>query len=266
MPLLAARFSALRARKERALIPFVMAGDPSPAATPAILEALAAGGADVIELGLAFSDPIADGPTIQAAAQRALDAGATLDTLFAAARAFRAAHDTPLVIMTYTNPVFRRGYARFAAEAAAAGIAGVIISDLPPEEADEWCAAAAQHGLDTIFLLAPTSTAPRIARAAARSTGFVYCVSRTGVTGARAALPADLTDLVARLRAETDKPIAVGFGISTPEQVRDICAIADGAVVGSALVDLIARHAGDPKLPSAVRDFIRSLKAATQRA
>ncbi len=257
-------FTALRAHNERALIPFVMAGDPSPAATPAVLEALAAGGADVIELGLAFSDPIADGPTIQAAAQRALDAGATLDALFAAARDFRAAHDTPLVIMTYTNPVFHRGYVRFAAEAAAAGIAGVIISDLPPEEADEWCAAASKHGLDTIFLLAPTSTLPRIARAAARSTGFVYCVSRTGVTGARAALPADLTGLVARLRAETEKPIAVGFGISTPEQVRDICAIADGAVVGSALVDLIARHSGDPKLPAAVTEFIRSLKAATR--
>ena len=265
MPRVAERFAALRARGECALIPFIMAGDPAPDRTPGLLRALADAGADIIELGLAFSDPIADGPTIQAAAQRTLAAGGTLDALFAAARAFRETHETPLVVMTYANPVFRRGYAAFAEQAATAGIAGVIISDLPPEEADAWCAAAARHGLDTIFLLAPTSTPERIARAAQSSTGFIYCVSRTGVTGARATLPDDLADLVERLRGATDMPLAVGFGISNPEQVQAVCDIADGAVVGSALVDLIAAHPDNPDMPAVVANFVARLKAATRQ-
>ena len=260
MGAVAARFEQLRADGAAALVPFLVAGDPGPDETVAVMRAIAEAGADVIELGVPFSDPIADGAVNQEAYQRALQAGMTLPRVLRIVAEFRAAHDTPVVLMTYYNPVLRYGPERLGADAAAAGVSGVIVTDLPPEEADDWCRAADTAGLDTIFLLAPTSEAKRIRLASARSTGFIYCVSRMGVTGARQSLPPGLSDLVNAIRAETDKPIAVGFGLSTPEHVRAVCEIADGAVVGSALVALIAKQR---KAPEAAAEFVRSLKAAT---
>ncbi|NLC59376.1 MAG: tryptophan synthase subunit alpha [Armatimonadetes bacterium] len=248
---------------ERALVCFLTAGDPSLAASEELVLQVAAAGADLIELGVPFSDPIADGPSIQAASIRALERGTTLAGVLQLVRAVRRRSQVPLILMSYYNPILRYGLERFAADAAAAGVDGVIPSDVPPEEADEWLTHARRHGLDTIFLLAPTSTDERIARVAEKASGFVYCVSRTGVTGAQATLPDDLQALIGRIRARTSKPIAVGFGISTPEQVRQVTRWADGAVGGSALVIAIARAGGPaPEIES----LVRSLKAATRAA
>ncbi|MBI3945490.1 MAG: tryptophan synthase subunit alpha [Armatimonadetes bacterium] len=255
------KFRELAGRNERALICFLTAGDPSLAASEDFVLQVAESGADIIELGVPFSDPIADGPSIQAASLRALEAGATLAGVLDVVRAVRRRSPVPLILMSYYNPILRYGLDRFAADAAAAGVDGIIPSDVPPEEADEWLACAARHGLDTIFLLAPTSTEERIRRVAEKASGFVYCVSRTGVTGTQAALPEDLQALIARIRAQTEKPIAVGFGISTPEHVRQVTQWADGAVVGSALVNAIAR-AGGPS--PEIAELVRSLKAATR--
>ncbi len=235
-----------------------------PSAGCIALRAVAAGGADVIELGVPFSDPMADGRVIELAGIRALHAGIHLPELFTMVAAFRAEYDTPLLFMTYWNPILQYGPARVAAEAKDAGVDGFLISDLPPEEAGEWLAAARPAGLDTIFLLAPTSPESRIRLVAREGSGFVYCISRLGVTGARAELPADLDTLIAHIKALTASPVAVGFGISTPEQVAEVCAIADGAIVGSALVKTIADHA-DGDLAGAVTAFVRALKAATRR-
>lgn len=262
MGAVAARFQQLRADGAAALVAFMVAGDPGPDETVAVMQAIAEAGADVIELGVPFSDPIADGAVNQEAYQRALQTGMTLPRVLGIVSRFRAGRDTPVVLMTYYNPVLRYGPERLGADAAAAGVSGVIVTDLPPEEADEWCRAAGNVGLDTIFLLAPTSTVKRIRLAGDRSTGFIYCVSRMGVTGVRETLPPGLSGLVNAIRAETDKPVAVGFGLSTPEQVRAVCEIADGAVVGSALVSLIAEQR---KAPEAAAEFVRSLKAATVR-
>jgi tryptophan synthase alpha chain len=262
MGAVAARFDELRADGAGALVTFLVAGDPGAEETLGVMCSIADAGADVIELGVPFSDPIADGAVNQAAYQRALQAGMTLPGVLALAGAFRETHGTPTVLMTYYNPVLRYGPAQFAADAASAGVSGAIVTDLPPEEADDWCRAAADAGLDTVFLLAPTSTPERVRLAAGRTTGFVYCVSRMGVTGARQSLPPGLTDLVGAIRGETDKPVAVGFGLSTAEQVRAVCEIADGAVVGSALVSLASEHT---HAPEAAAEFVRSLKAATVR-
>lgn len=225
---------------------------------------MAAGGADVIELGVPFSDPMADGRVIELAGIRALQAGMHLPELFAMVRAFRADYDTPLLFMTYWNPILQYGPLRVAGEAKDAGVDGLLISDLPPEEAGEWLGAARPAGLDTIFLLAPTSPESRIRLVAQEGSGFVYCVSRLGVTGARAELPADLFTLIANIKALTTNPVAVGFGISTPRQVAEVCAQADGAIVGSALVQTIADHA-DGDLAGAVMNFVHELKTATRR-
>lgn len=255
------RFRQL-SEKERALVCFLTAGDPTLTATEELVLQVAEGGADIIELGVPFSDPVADGPSIQAASLRALQSGTTLAGVLRLVGSLRRKTQVPLILMTYYNPVLRYGLERFAADAAAAGVDGIIPSDVPPEEADEWLPHARQHGLDTIFLLAPTSTDERIQRVAEKASGFVYCVSRTGVTGTQSALPEDLQALIARIRARTNKPLAVGFGISTPEHVREVSRWADGAVVGSALVNAIARASG----PSPeVAALVRSLKAATRR-
>jgi tryptophan synthase alpha chain len=263
MSRIAQRFAELRARKEGALIPFLVGGAPQPQTFQAVIEVVAKSGADVIEVGVPFSDPLADGPQIQAASERALAVGVTLEGVLQMVGQFRAQCETPVVIMTYYNPVLQYGLSEFAGAAAEAGVDGVIISDLPPEEAGPWKKAAEAAGLDTVFLLAPTSTAERIRLVADLAGGFIYCVSRTGVTGARRELSRDLAPLVERIRAETDKPIAVGFGISSPDQVREVCRAADGAVVGSALVDLIAREGEAPELSARVGEFVTGLKQAT---
>ncbi|HRF60246.1 MAG TPA: tryptophan synthase subunit alpha [Fimbriimonadaceae bacterium] len=267
MSRIATRFHALRERGEKALIPFVVAGDPALDQLPAILETLAEAGADLIEVGIPFSDPIADGPTIQAASQRALDRGvqppAVLDGI--ARWSESAGEDRPaLVLMGYYNPILRWGLGAFAEAARAAGADGTIVSDLTPEESDDWIAASRASGLDTVFLAAPTSTDERLDIVCARATGFVYAISRTGVTGATAAVPEEVRGLVGRVHARTSVPVAVGFGIRTPEQVGMVCEAAEGAVVGSALVDLLAAEWQDGAGRNQVLEAVRRLKTATR--
>jgi len=264
MSRLADRLDKLRSRGEKALICYVMAGDPTLERTVDIVAALDEAGADAIELGIPFSDPLADGPSIQAAGQRALANGMTVARVFETVRAIRARTDIPLVLMTYFNPTLRYGVERFARDAAASGVDGTIQTDLTPEEADEWIAASRTNGLDTVFLLAPTSTDARIDVVARLSTGFVYCVSRTGVTGARQDVPEELPALIGRVKERTRTPVCVGFGISQPEHVRRIGAFADGVAVGSALVNVIARNGDGPALLDEVRTFTKGLKAATR--
>lgn len=255
-------FVRLKARGEKALVLFVTAGDPSITDLPAILEALAEGGADIIEVGLPFSDPIADGPTIQASSQRALDRGTTTAQVFEAVSQFKA---TPLVLMGYMNSIWRRGYDGFASTAKGAGIDGTIVCDLTPDEAGDWIGASRAHGLDNIFLTAPTSTDARLAEVCQRATGFVYAVSRTGVTGASDKGWAEAETLVGRIRAHTSAPVCVGFGIRTPEQVREVCAFADGAIIGSSLVDFLASKWDGGRGREELVELVGSLKAATKR-
>lgn len=257
-------FARCRADHRAALIPYLMAGDPSLAMTPALLAAAVAGGADIIEIGIPYSDPLADGPTIQAAAQRALSAGTTFDSVLRMAEALdRSVVSVPLIAFTYYNPVFVRGIERTARDLASAGFAGAIIPDLPPHEAAPIQAAFDAAGLGLTFLVAPTTPIERVRDIARRSSGFVYVVSRMGVTGAGRELGDNIKDLVDRLRPEIDKPLAVGFGVSTPEQARAIAAYADGVIVGSALIDRIARATGDPA--AEVRTFCSRLAAAARR-
>jgi len=259
-------FAALRGRGERALIPYFTAGDPSlPVTRQLVLEA-AGRGADIIELGVPFSDPLADGPVIQRATQRALAAGVTLPRVLELAREMRGDVATPLVFLTYYNPVLAFGLKAFCRTAVEAGVEGLIVADLPPEEAAPLRAEADPAGLDLIHLVAPTSTPERL-RKIARATGsFIYMVSLTGVTGARAELPPDLARHLRALRGITTKPICVGFGISTPEHAALVGRFADGVIVGSAIVNLVERHAGSPELLSKVGDFIAALKAPLRGA
>ena len=257
-----------RCAQERraAFIPFLMAGDPSLEATAAYMEALAAGGADIIELGVPFSDPIADGPVNQRAAARALESGTKLSGILQLVARHRDKLGVPIVLFTYFNPVHARGVDRFAEQAAASGVDGVLVVDLPPEEGErELVPALREQGVDAIFLLAPTSTRERVSKVAAVSSGFVYYVSRTGVTGERSSLDSDLVRDVKRLRRRLGQPLAVGFGISSPAQVAAVGEIADGVVVGSALVRLIEEGAGDPGLPSRLENQVRELAAPLRR-
>jgi tryptophan synthase alpha chain len=239
-----ARFNKLRDSGEMGLIPYLTAGDPSLAATESFVLALAGAGADVIELGVPFSDPVADGPTIQRAIERSLAAGTTLRGVLDLVRSLRAKTDVPLMLFSYYNPVLQMGLERFAADAAAAGADGALITDLTPEEAGDYRAAMRKHDLDTIFLAAPTSTDERLARIAEVSSGFLYVISRTGVTGAKDTLPDELPALIRRTRRATRLPIAVGFGVSLPVHVSLLGGLADAAVVGSALVEEIERAGG----------------------
>lgn len=257
-----------RCRDERraAFIPFLMAGDPSLEATATHLDALVAGGADIIELGVPFSDPIADGPTNQRAATRALAAGTKLSGILELVARHRDRLGVPIVLFTYFNPILHRGVERFAEQAAASGVDGVLCVDLPPEEGEgELVPALRDQGVDTIFLLSPTSTRERVQRVSKASSGFVYYVSRTGVTGERDELPADLVRDVKRLRRKIDPPLAVGFGLSTPSQVAAVGEVADGVVVGSALVRLIEEMGTDPGLPAALEERARELSAPLHR-
>ncbi len=246
-----------------AFIPFLMAGDPDLNATAEYLEALAAGGADIIELGVPFSDPIADGPVNQRAAVRALEAGTKLSGILQLVARHRDKLGVPIVLFTYFNPIHARGVERFAEQAAASGVDGVLCVDLPPEEGERagFIPALREQGVDTIFLLAPTSTRDRVTKVAEASTGFVYYVSRTGVTGEHTALATDLVRDVKRLRKRLDQPLAVGFGISTPQQVAAVGEIADGVVVGSALVRLIEEQGSDPGFARVLEERVRELSA-----
>ena len=265
MSRLAKRFEELKARGEKALICFVTAGDPSAERTVEIVSTLARAGADAVEIGLPFSDPLADGPSIQASSQRSLERGMTTPKALKIVRQVRAANpDLPLILMTYYNPIRHYGLERYARDASAAGADAHIVTDLTPEEAADWKTYSVASGLDTDFLLAPTSTVDRIEVVAKLSTGFVYCVSRTGVTGAREDVPAELPAFVEGIRAHTPVPICVGFGISAPDHVRRICAFADGAVVGSSLVDLIHRNREAGDLSERVYEYVSGLKGGTR--
>jgi tryptophan synthase alpha chain len=257
-----ARFGKLRDSGEMGLVPYLTAGDPSLAATESFVLALAAAGADVIELGVPFSDPVADGPTIQRAIERSLAAGTTLRGVLDLVRSLRAKTDVPLMLFSYYNPVLQMGLDRFAAEAAAAGADGALITDLTPEEAGDYRAAMRKHSLDTIFLAAPTSTDERLARIAEVSSGFLYVISRTGVTGAKDTLPDDLPALIRRTRRATRLPIAVGFGVSLPGHVSLLGGLADAAVVGSALVEEIERAGSVEAASQALAARVRLLKQA----
>ncbi len=268
-----AAFARAQAEGRAAFMPYQMLGHPTLGASPRIIEALAAAGADLFELGLPFSDPLADGPVIQAAAQRALDNGATVERCLAMVRELRAAIPaTPFCLMGYVNPMLAYGLERFVTEAAAAGADGLIVPDLPPDEpeAEELIALCRQHGLATVFLLAPTSTADRISLGVARSQGFVYLVSVAGITGARDRLPNDLSAFVQRVRAEAQRQspgrpiyLAVGFGISTPALSAQVAQIADGVIVGSALVRLAEQAGAEPA--QSVAGFAAELAQAAQR-
>jgi tryptophan synthase alpha chain len=259
---IARRFAELRRDAQLGLVAFITAGDPSMEASEALVLALAEAGADVIELGVPFSDPAADGPTIQRSSERALRAGATLAGVLDLVAAVRRKSDVPLVLFSYFNPVLQMGLEKFAARAAAAGADGVLITDLTPEESVEYRRVIHGHGLDTVFLAAPTSPDERLAKIAECTSGFLYLISRTGVTGAQDSLPEDLPALVRRVRRVTSLPIAVGFGISLPGQVSVLGGLADAAVVGSALVLEIEKAATLEAAKSAVAALTRSLKQA----
>jgi tryptophan synthase alpha chain len=259
------KFTELKKRNEAALIPFITAGDPNLVTTLKILHALEAGGADCIELGMPFSDPTADGPTIQRSSERALKNGLSLPRIFALVREFRKKSQLPLILFGYFNPIFRYGLEKFCREAAGTGADGILCVDLPPEESGELKRWTDARDLDLIFLLAPTSGADRIEQVARQGRGFVYYVSVTGVTGARRAFDDDLPSRVARVRRAAALPVGVGFGISTPKQAAWIAQFADAAVVGSALVDTIERAAGSDQKAKSAGAFIASLKRAMVR-
>lgn len=255
-------FERCRAEDRAAFIPFLTAGDPDLATTEKLLEALAQGGADLIELGVPFSDPIADGPTIQRSSTRALAGGVRLAGILDLVARSRDRLGVPIALFTYFNPLFRRGLATFAEQAASSGVDGVLCVDLPPEEAEEeFLPVLRARDIDTIFLLSPTSTKERIKKVGEASTGFVYYVSRIGVTGERTALAPELLKEAKKLGKKLDQPLAVGFGISTPEQVEQVASVADAVVVGSALVRLVEENAGSPDLPRLLEDRVRELTA-----
>src|SRR5579864_5075936 len=256
------RFEELGRRGEMGLVAFITAGDPSLEATESFVLALDAAGADVVELGVPFSDPVADGPAIQRASERALRAGATLVGVLDLVESIRRKSDIPLVLFSYYNPVLQMGIERFANRAADAGADGVLITDLTPEEDGDYRRIVQAHGLDTIFLAAPTSTDERLTRIADVTSGFLYVISRTGVTGARESLPEDLPALIRRVRRATRLPVAVGFGISLPGQVSILGCLADAAVVGSALVQEIEKAPSVEAACDALSERVRLLKHA----
>jgi tryptophan synthase alpha chain len=261
---IAKRFGELRASGELGVVAYIVAGDPSLDASLQYVLALAEAGADVIELGVPFSDPLADGPTIQRGAERALQAGTTLAGVLDLVRRIRETSQVPLVLFSYYNPILQMGLEKFASSAASAGADGVLVTDLTPEESEDYRGILAANHLDTIFLGAPTSTDDRLAKIAACSSGFLYLISRTGVTGAKDALPDDLPALLRRARAVTHLPIAVGFGISLPGHVSVLGGLADAAVVGSALVSEIEKAQSFAAAALALADRIRALKQAAR--
>ena len=259
------RFAELRWANELGLVAYLTAGDPSLEATRQIALAAAKAGADVLELGVPFSDPLADGPVIQRASERALAAGTTLAGVLDLARQIRQSSSVPLVLFSYFNPIFQMGLQRFAEHAQAAGADGALITDLPPEDSTEYLRAMLSRGLDTIFLAAPTTSDARMKRIAELSSGFLYVISRTGVTGEREALADELPALLRRARQATRLPVAVGFGISLPGHVSLLGGLADAAVVGSALVAEVERATSAEEAAANVAERIRTLKEAGRR-
>ncbi|MBM3215971.1 tryptophan synthase subunit alpha [Candidatus Poribacteria bacterium] len=258
-------FDRLRAEGSCAFMPYIAAGDPSLSVTRELLAAFEDAGADMVELGVPFSDPIADGPSVERATGRALGAGTRLKAILGLVEDVRRTSELPIALMGYYNPFFRYGVERFCRDAASAGVDGLIIPDLPPEDADELIPPARENGIATVFLVAPTSTQERLATVAAAATGFIYLVSVTGVTGARETVSADVSPLVNRLREVTDKPVCVGFGISTPEQASSVAALADGVIVGSAIVNTIERYLDAPaEIVPRTQAFVRSLVEAVR--
>jgi tryptophan synthase alpha chain len=253
-------FARLRADRKTGLVTYTTAGDPDLSRSANILRALDKAGADVLEVGVPFSDPLADGPVIQRATERALAAGGSLRTALKMVADVRSDLRAPVIIFSYANPLIRMGVETFAREAASAGVDGVLALDLPIEEAHDFRETLAAAGLDTIFLLSPTTTDTRIRRAAALGKGFLYGISRLGVTGARDKVASGAATLVKRIREHTSMPIALGFGISRPEHVVEVGRVADAAVVGSALVSLIARESSSPALIDRVDEYVRWLK------
>ena len=262
MALVSERFRDLRSRGECALIPFITAGDPDLETTAAALRVLDQNGADFIELGVPYSDPLADGPVIQAAATRALAKGVTLDRVLAMVKTLSPELQAPLILFTYYNPILNRGIDQFMADIAAVGVAGLVVPDLPLEEVEDLLTAAAAASIDVTLLVAPTSPPERIAAIAAQAQGFVYLVSVTGVTGTRSELQSRVKDLIDGLKQNTDKPIGVGFGVSDPDQAQQLRAWgADGVIVGSAFVKRLAGEAPQAALRT-IGEFCRQLKTA----
>lgn len=260
MSRLAAAFARMRAAGEPGLVAYVTAGDPTLERTAEILVALAEGGADVLEVGVPFSDPLADGPVIQRASERALAGGTTLRRTLEMIRNARSRVGAPIVLFTYANPILRMGEDAFVKAAAGAGVDGVLVLDLPVEEAGSFRDRLVEAGLDPIFLLSPTTTDERMAASAALGRGFLYVISRLGVTGARDELAGDVESLVRRVRARSTLPLALGFGISKPEHVAQVGRWADAAVVGSALVNVIAEHGASPDVAQRAGAYVRWLK------
>lgn len=256
------KFNELKQARQKALIIYLTAGDPDLAVTERLVSLAAAAGADIIELGIPFSDPVADGPIIQAASQRALASGTTIERVLKMVARCRQQTDVPLVLMSYYNPILSYGLSRFAADGSAAGVDGVIVPDLPVEEQRPLAEAFASYpGLALIPLVAPTSTGERIAKIAEVAQGFIYCVSLTGVTGVRDQLNTEIGDFIKRIRDLTPKPVAVGFGVSNPDQAKFMARFGDGVIIGSAVVRLLAQYADKQDLLP-VLDFIRSIKGA----
>ena len=259
------KFQELRDQGASAFMPYICAGDPTPELTAKLLLTLETAGADLIELGVPFSDPIADGPTVQRASERALAHSISLQQILEMVPTLRTQTDIPIALMGYYNPIFRMGEDAFCKAAQEAGVDGVIVPDLPPEQAQPLLEVAPKYNLATIFLVAPTSPPERMQLIASVSTGFIYCVSVTGVTGARATLSDEIAPMITELRKHTDKPVSVGFGVSTPEQAKQIAQIADGVVVGSAIIDVIEEHIDDEaRLLAAVKQFASDLASGVK--
>ena len=260
-------FRRLKKKNEKALIPYIMAGDPDLATTKTLILEMEKAGCDIIELGAPFSDPLADGPTIQKASLRSLQNRTSLSDVLGLVADVRKESRIPFILMTYYTLIFRYGEERFINDAVAAGLDGVILPDLPPEEAGVLIPAAKKAGLDTIFLLAPTSTEERVRLVSRVSQGFIYYVSLTGVTGAALSAQHSIEDAVQKIKAFSDKPVSVGFGIATPEQAKQVAAGgADGVIVGSALVNVIEQNIGSPELVPRAAAFVNALKQGVRAA
>ena len=255
------RFTQLRKDGRTGLVTYVTAGDPDLQRSAEIIRRLDQAGADVLEIGVPFSDPLADGPVIQRATERALASGVTLSQVLGMLKTLRPSISAPIVIFSYANPILRMGLDRFVTDATAAGVDGVLTLDMPPEEGELFRSTFAAAGIDTIFLLSPTTTVERIRRAASLGSGFLYGISRLGVTGMRDSVDASARELAVRVKTETAMPLALGFGISRPEHVRSIGEFADAAVVGSALVNVIAEHGRSPALLDEVERYVRWLRS-----
>lgn len=257
---IARAFARLEAERRRGLIAYITAGDPSPAHTVELIAGLERGGADIVELGVPFSDPIADGPVIQRASDRALKAGTTVESVLQSIRGLRRQSEIPLLVFSYLNPILRYGFERFAADAAEAGADGALLTDLNIEEAGPYVAAMRKRGLDCVFLASQTTGDARLAEIARRSSGFVYLVSTAGVTGVREKLSSSALPLIRRARGQTDLPLAIGFGLSTRGHMQAVAPYADAAVVGSAFMRIVERHGGDADLAERLAALARDLK------